>query len=84
MVPNDFDVGSEAAGSLNCGWLNALMKSARNCRLRLSLSLVFFNAERSNMLMPGPRIPENRVERARTLLPSLSLVLVSKTGLNHW
>jgi len=83
MAPNDFEV-TDVDGSLNCGWFNALMNSARNCRLMPSCSLVFFKAERSIMLIPGPRIPEKREESTRTSLARWSAVLVSKMPvLNH-
>ena len=39
----------------NCVWLKALYASARNCKLKRSVNLMFLKSERSQLLMPGPR-----------------------------
>src|SRR6478609_3162958 len=41
-------------GLLNCGVLNALKASARNCNRRLSEKSKFLNIERSTWSVPGP------------------------------
>src|SRR5580704_10626122 len=46
--------GATADGLLNCGVLNRLKNSARNCRTFDSATWKFLKTEKSTFLVPGP------------------------------
>src|ERR1035437_129068 len=56
-----------------------LKTSARNCKLHLSLMLIFLNSEVSNVIRPGP------VKDPRDTFPKVPAVGSRNAwGLNHW
>lgn len=66
IVPNDLmiDVAASALeldkmfpGFPKFGWLNRSNISARNCRLNLSVRLVFLTTEKSVLIKSGPGKP---------------------------
>ena len=58
ICPNVLGVFPDVAGLPNCGWLNRLKNSVRNCSARVSVSFVVLMRDASQLNWPGPsRMP---------------------------
>src|SRR5262245_38902384 len=68
IFPNELAVLKVVAGLLNCGWLNALKNSVRNCRVAFSRkppTVVVLLRAMSQLCWPGPsKTPKPELPKA--------------------